>query len=223
MKKINTYKLVVGFIVSIALIVPGAAVAKIHATTLKGTIEGALCVLNGKKAPPADRGDIAQAILAIGRQDVDPDGLSCPAGIDIIDASSDHLIIDCGEHPLAVGAEVRFQLNYSATVRSRTSHFVTKVLHASRPGSTALPVAAPGAASPGQKNARTIACGCTVRRPTYPRKATRCGRRKRTEKPARTANGCWAQPGRPHAGTKIRAAGRVRQAGRPGRLRGERG
>ncbi|ANG63924.1 alanine racemase [Marinobacterium aestuarii] len=111
----------------------------------------------GEKAPPADRGDIAQAILAIGRQDVDPDGLSSPAGIDIIDASSDHLIIDCGDHPLAVGAEVRFQLNYSATVRSMTSPFVTKVLHASRPGGTAIPVTAPATASPTTNNPRKIA------------------------------------------------------------------
>ncbi len=54
MKKINTYKLVVGFILSIALIVPGAAFAKTHTQTLEGTIEGALCVLSGKKCPPDD-------------------------------------------------------------------------------------------------------------------------------------------------------------------------
>ena len=54
MKKINAYKIVVGFIVSVALIVPGTVIAKTHATTLKGTIEGALCVLNGKKCPPDD-------------------------------------------------------------------------------------------------------------------------------------------------------------------------
>jgi hypothetical protein len=54
MKKINAYKIVVGFIVSVALIVPGTVIAETHATTLKGTIEGALCVLNGKKCPPDD-------------------------------------------------------------------------------------------------------------------------------------------------------------------------
>jgi len=54
MKKINTFKIVVGFIVSVALIVPGTVIAKTHATTLKGTIEGALCVLNDKKCPPDD-------------------------------------------------------------------------------------------------------------------------------------------------------------------------
>jgi hypothetical protein len=34
--------------------VPGTVIAKTHITTLKGTIEGALCVLNGKKCPPDD-------------------------------------------------------------------------------------------------------------------------------------------------------------------------
>ncbi|OMH39290.1 alanine/ornithine racemase family PLP-dependent enzyme [Motiliproteus sp. MSK22-1] len=85
----------------------------------------------GEKVPMVDRGNIAQAILAIGRQDVDPDGLESHLGIDIIGASSDHLIMDCGDHFLPVGAEVRFQLNYSAMVRAMTSPFVTKVLRAS--------------------------------------------------------------------------------------------
>ena len=85
----------------------------------------------GEKATAVDRGEIAQAILAIGRQDVDPDGLESPEGVDIIGASSDHLIIDCGDFPLPVGAEVRFQLNYSAMVGAMTSPFVAKVLRAS--------------------------------------------------------------------------------------------
>ena len=54
MKKINTYKLVVGFIITIALILPGAAIAKSHVTTIEGTIEGALCVLKAEKCPPDD-------------------------------------------------------------------------------------------------------------------------------------------------------------------------
>ncbi len=85
----------------------------------------------GEKAPPADRGNINQAILAIGQQDVDPGGLLAPLGIEIIGASSDHLIVDCGHRRLPVGTEIRFQLNYSAMVRSMTSPFVSKVLRAS--------------------------------------------------------------------------------------------
>lgn len=74
-----------------------------------------------------DRGDIAQAILAIGRQDIDPQGLTPPAGITIIDSSSDHLIVEC-ETLLVVGSELSFQVNYSALTRAMTSPFVEKVM-----------------------------------------------------------------------------------------------
>ena len=77
-----------------------------------------------------DSGDIQQAIVAIGEQDTDPVGLGSPAGIEIIGASSDHLVLDCGRERLLPGDEVRFQLNYSALVRAMTSPFVAKVMHA---------------------------------------------------------------------------------------------
>ncbi len=54
MKKINICKIAMVFVVSVALIKPAVAIAKTHATTFKGTIQGALCVLNGKKCPPDD-------------------------------------------------------------------------------------------------------------------------------------------------------------------------
>ncbi len=83
------------------------------------------------EAPPAtDRGPIAQAILAIGRQDTDPCGLYPPPGIEILEASSDHLILDSGRSPLPIGAEIAFQLNYSALLRAMTSPFVAKVMKA---------------------------------------------------------------------------------------------
>lgn len=72
-----------------------------------------------------DCGDIAQAILAIGRQDIDAGGLSAPPGIAIIDSSSDHLIVRC-DSLLAVGTELPFQINYSALTRAMTSPFVEK-------------------------------------------------------------------------------------------------
>ncbi|MDH5543867.1 MAG: alanine/ornithine racemase family PLP-dependent enzyme [Nitrospinota bacterium] len=78
----------------------------------------------GKKSPPSrDRGSISQTIVAIGMQDTDPGGLLMPAGIDILGASSDHLIL---ESDLRVGEELVFQLNYSAMVRAMTSPFVFK-------------------------------------------------------------------------------------------------
>ncbi|MFT4538706.1 MAG: putative amino acid racemase [Planctomycetota bacterium] len=82
----------------------------------------------GLKAPVLDRGDIAHTILAIGHQDTDPDGLFPPSDIEILGASSDHLVVDSGQHCLPVGAELRFQLNYSALLRAMTSPFVAKVM-----------------------------------------------------------------------------------------------
>ena len=55
-----------------------------------------------------------------------PDGLEAPQGFRILDASSDHLIIDTGNKKLAIGAEVPFQLNYSALLRAMTSPHVEK-------------------------------------------------------------------------------------------------
>ena len=80
----------------------------------------------GVRPPTVDRGDIAHTILAIGRQDTDPEGLLPPFGTEILGASSDHLITDSGPRLLSIGSEVRFQLNYSALVRAMTSPFVVK-------------------------------------------------------------------------------------------------
>jgi ornithine racemase len=72
---------------------------------------------------------VHQAILALGRQDVDPDGLQPPEGITILGMSSDHLIVDLGDHPVAVGDEIEFGVGYGALVRAMTSPFVTKIEH----------------------------------------------------------------------------------------------
>jgi len=82
----------------------------------------------GDQPPAEDRGDTLQIILGIERQDIDPGGLCPPAGIEIIGASSDHLILDSGKHRMNVGAEITFQLNYSALLRAMTSPFVSKVV-----------------------------------------------------------------------------------------------
>jgi predicted amino acid racemase len=80
--------------------------------------------------PSSDRrGLVRQAIVALGRQDVDPDGAIPPAGMTVLAASSDHLVIDVHDHRLAVGDEIAFQLDYSALVRSMTSPFVSKDEH----------------------------------------------------------------------------------------------
>ena len=81
----------------------------------------------GETATAIDRGLVSQTILAVGRQDTDPGGLRPPPGIEILGASSDHLIAASGD-VLRVGAEVTFQLDYSALVRSMTSPFIAKVV-----------------------------------------------------------------------------------------------
>ncbi len=89
----------------------------------------------GETPAVADRGQVTQAILAIGRQDTDLDGLQASAGIDVMGGSSDHLILECDRNTLAVGAEVVFQLNYSALVRAMTSPYITKVMASTDHGS----------------------------------------------------------------------------------------
>ncbi len=72
-----------------------------------------------------DRGVIWQTILAIGRQDTDTADLSAPEGIEILAASSDHLIAHTRDR-MSCGDEIRFEPGYSAILRSMTSPFVTQ-------------------------------------------------------------------------------------------------
>lgn len=84
----------------------------------------------GESLKSKDRGLVPQAILAIGRQDIDPTGLIPPADMEILGASSDHLILKA---LLPVGAEVTFQMNYSAVLRAMTSPFVSRVYSGAHP------------------------------------------------------------------------------------------
>ena len=81
----------------------------------------------GIPATPKTIGPIQQAILAIGRQDIDPLGLESPHGIEILEASSDHLVVKTSRFTHPVGSEIPFQLNYSALLRAMTSPFVSKI------------------------------------------------------------------------------------------------
>jgi len=81
----------------------------------------------GIPAAPKTTGHIQQAILAIGRQDIDPSGLEPPHGIEILEASSDHLVVKSSRFTHPVGSEIPFQLNYSALLRAMTSPFVSKI------------------------------------------------------------------------------------------------
>ncbi len=75
---------------------------------------------------PRDEGDIFQSILAIGQQDVDPDGLYPPMGIKILGASSDHLVLNTGDTKAPVGSEISFRPDYAALLRCMTSPYIDK-------------------------------------------------------------------------------------------------
>lgn len=72
-------------------------------------------------------GTVRQAILALGRQDVDPVGLIAADGIEVLGMSSDHLLLDVSDHVVSVGDELSFGLGYGALVRAMTSPFVTRI------------------------------------------------------------------------------------------------
>lgn len=80
-------------------------------------------------SPPARRDGelVRQAIVALGRQDTDPDGLAASPGVTVLGMSSDHLVLDVGDHDVSVGDELSFGLGYGALLRAATSPFVTQV------------------------------------------------------------------------------------------------
>jgi ornithine racemase len=94
--------------------------SKIKPTMPRGTIAQTAF---GQSPPAEDRGNIRQVILAVGRQDIDPAGLIPPAGVKVLEASSDHLIVESNH---SIGSEIRFQLDYSALMRAMTSPYVYK-------------------------------------------------------------------------------------------------
>lgn len=95
----------------------------------------------GVKPTQVGNGPVSQSIIAIGCQDIDPSGLRAPHGIEILDASSDHLIVRT-DQPLKVGSEVTFQVDYSALLRAMTSPFVRTVFFNKCHGLEKPPVAA---------------------------------------------------------------------------------
>ena len=87
----------------------------------------------GATAMAADSGNISQAIFALGRLDTDPEGITPPSGVEILGSSSDHMIVKCNRDRMLVGAEARFQLNYSALIRTMASPYVTKEIDSTTP------------------------------------------------------------------------------------------
>ncbi len=85
----------------------------------------------GNKPSFVDKGKMWRAIVAIGRQDIDPDGLMpLDERIEIIGASSDHMIMDLTKacESYQVGQIIKFRLDYGAMLKACTSNYVKKVV-----------------------------------------------------------------------------------------------
>ena len=84
----------------------------------------------GEKVEFTDIGFRKRAILSVGRQDTDYEGLEClEEGIVVLGSSSDHLILDVTEatRKLQVGDVVEFSLSYGGILAGFTSKYVSRV------------------------------------------------------------------------------------------------
>lgn len=83
----------------------------------------------GNKPVFEDQGIRKRAILAVGRQDVNPNNIiPLDEKISIFGASSDHLIVDVtnSEKDYRVGDEIRFNLEYGSLLGLATSEYIYK-------------------------------------------------------------------------------------------------
>jgi len=74
-----------------------------------------------------DLGLIRRAILGVGIQDVLVSGLTPLLDIDILGASSDHIIINAKQSEIKVGDTIKFNLNYGALLSAMTSPYIIKI------------------------------------------------------------------------------------------------
>ncbi len=73
-----------------------------------------------------DRGVRRRVIIALGKQDTLISGLKPERDLEILGASSDHMILDSKNRYLKIGTEVDFDLNYSGLLAAMTSPFIKK-------------------------------------------------------------------------------------------------
>ena len=99
-------------------------------------------VIEAKAKPSDPRGTVGQSafgeprnvrgdahsehrlIIALGRQDLDAEGITASPTFAILGASSDHLVLGCEGPPPDVGSEVSLLPNYASLLRAMTSPFV---------------------------------------------------------------------------------------------------
>jgi predicted amino acid racemase len=83
----------------------------------------------GKHPVFEDRGEVMRALLNVGREDVDVEGIAPVDGrIMILGGSSDYLVVDVGGAAggLRVGDELTFSVTYGALLAAMTSEYVKK-------------------------------------------------------------------------------------------------
>jgi predicted amino acid racemase len=83
----------------------------------------------GKLPEFEDRGEGLRALLNVGREDIDLDGISpCDPRVTILGGSSGYLVVDVSkaEGDIGVGDKLSFSLNYGALLRAMTSEYVKK-------------------------------------------------------------------------------------------------
>ncbi|MFD2624293.1 alanine/ornithine racemase family PLP-dependent enzyme [Salibacterium salarium] len=73
-----------------------------------------------------DKGMMNRVILGVGHQDILIRGLTPLMDVEILGASSDHMVIDAKTSGLRVGDEVDFSCTYGALLQAMTSPYVTK-------------------------------------------------------------------------------------------------
>ena len=74
-----------------------------------------------------DEGLMNRIILGVGKQDVRVSGLTPRKNIEILGASSDHLIINKKKLKIGVGQELSFDMNYSALLTAMSSSYIKKI------------------------------------------------------------------------------------------------
>lgn len=86
-----------------------------------------------------DRGERVRGIVSLGRLDLDPGSLfPTTPGVEIVTASSDHLILDVDDaQPLRVGDRLGFLLEYPSLVQAIMSPYVVKRFGQATPASPA--------------------------------------------------------------------------------------
>lgn len=81
----------------------------------------------GQKPYYEDRGIIKRAIIGIGQQDMTADSMyPMDERIDVLGASSDHMLLDVTKADYKVGDIVSFKLGYGSVLKAATSEYVAK-------------------------------------------------------------------------------------------------